>query len=90
MSDFSEESWKALNNCLSEMEFQKNEPLLKVGDTCSSIFFIESGFCKSFYNLDGKEVNTAFYFEDEFATNIKSLTSSSKSEYAIKACEKLK
>ncbi len=90
ISDFSEESWRALSNCLTEMEFQRNEPLLKEGETCSSIFFIQSGFCKSYYNLDGKEVNTAFYFENEFATNIKSLTNSSKSEYAIKACEKIK
>jgi CRP-like cAMP-binding protein len=90
ITNFSEQSWTALFNCLTEMEFKKNEPLLKEGQVCNSIFFISSGLCKSCYNLDGKEINTAFYFENDFATNIKSLTTSSKSKYEIKACEKTK
>ncbi|WP_028978317.1 Crp/Fnr family transcriptional regulator [Sporocytophaga myxococcoides] len=90
ITDFSEQSWMALSNCLTEIEFQKNELLLKEGQICNSIYFISSGLCKSCYNLDGKEINTAFYFENDFATNIKSLTTSSKSEYTIKACEKTK
>lgn len=90
LTSFSEQSWAALDNCLEEIEFQKNETLLKEGQICNSIFFISSGLCKSFYNLDGKEINTAFYFENDFATNIKSLTTSSRSEYTIKAYEKTK
>lgn len=90
ITDFSEQSWKDLSHCLTEIEFEKNEPLLKEGQICNSIYFISAGLCKSFYNLDGKEINTAFYFENEFATNIKSLTTSTKSAYTIKACEKIK
>src|SRR5690349_8239911 len=90
ITDFSEESWKVLCNCLTEVEFQKNQTLLKEGQTCYSIFYISYGLCKSCYNLDGKEINTAFYFENDFATNIKSLTTSSTSEYTIKAYEKTK
>lgn len=88
LTGFSEQSWRALCNCMTKMEFKRNEQLLKEGQICNSIFFISSGFCKSYYNLDGKEINTAFYFENEFATNIKSLTTSSKSDYNIKACGK--
>lgn len=89
ITDFSEQSWTALCSCATEMELHKNEQLLKEGQVCNSIFFISSGLCKSYYNIDGKEINTAFYFENEFATNIKSLTTSSKSDYTIKACEKM-
>lgn len=90
VTDFSEQSWMDLSNCLIEIQFKKNEPLLKEGQICNSIFFISSGVCKSCYNQDGKEINTAFYFENDFATNIKSLRLSSKSEYTIKAHEKTK
>ncbi len=90
VTDFSEESWMVLRDCLTETEFARNELLLKEGKICDSIFFISSGLCKSYYNLDGKDINTDFYFENDFATNIKSLTTSTKSEYAIKACEKTK
>jgi cAMP-binding proteins - catabolite gene activator and regulatory subunit of cAMP-dependent protein kinases len=88
ITELSEQNWVVLCNCLAAMEFQKNEPLLKEEQICTSIFFISSGLCKASYNLDGKENNTAFYFEKDFATNIKSLTKSLKSEYSIKACEK--
>lgn len=90
LTDFSEQSWTDFSNCLTEVKIERNELLLQEGQICSSIFFISSGLCKSFYNLDGKEINTAFYFENNFATNIKSLTTSTKSEYIIKACEKTK
>ncbi|QEC69543.1 Crp/Fnr family transcriptional regulator [Panacibacter ginsenosidivorans] len=90
ITEFSEQNWSILSDCVSEMQFKKNEPLLKEGQICNSIYFISSGVCKSCYNMDGKEINTAFYFENDFATNIKSLRTSSKSEYNIKAHEKTK
>ncbi|MDA9554813.1 Crp/Fnr family transcriptional regulator [Pelobium sp.] len=90
ITEFSESSWSSLSDCLTSKEFKKNEYLLKEGQTCKSIFFICDGICKSSYNLDGKEVNTAFYFENDFATNISSLRTASPSAYSIKACEKVK
>jgi len=90
ITELSEENWSVLANCLTEMQFKKNEPLLKEGQICHTVYFISSGSCKSCYNLDGKEINTAFYFENDFATNLKSLTTASKSEYAIKTCEPAK
>lgn len=88
--EFSEHSWGILQNCMSEKEFKKNETLLKEGQVCNAVYFVGSGFCKAVFNMDGKEVNTAFYFENSFVTNVKSLTTSSKSEYSIVACEKTK
>lgn len=90
VTDFSKQSWADLCNCLTEMEFKKNDHLLKEGQICNSVFFISSGLCRSVYNIDGKDINTAFYFENDFVTNIKSLTTSSKSEYSIITCEKTK
>lgn len=87
ITEFSDEAWSVLSDCLSEKQFKKNVALLKEGQICNSVYFISSGVCKSCYNLDGKEINTAFYFENEFATNIKSLRISSPSEYTIKAHE---
>lgn len=90
ITGFSDESWEALYACASEAEYRKGSDLLREGEVCHSIFFISSGFCKSCHNVDGREINTCFYFENEFATNIKSLTSASGSEYFIRAGEKLK
>ncbi len=90
ITEFSENSWAILSNCLTEIDYKKNELLLKEGQVCKSIFFIKTGICKSYYNLEGKEINTAFYFENDFATNITSLRASSTSAYNIMAYEKTK
>jgi CRP-like cAMP-binding protein len=89
LTDFSEKSLAILFECLTEQKFKKGDKLLKANEVCNAIYFISMGLCKSSYNKDGKEVNTAFYFENDFATNSKSLTSGTKSEYEIAACENL-
>lgn len=89
ITDISQENWGLLSDCLIVKKFNKNELLLKEGEICKSIFFISEGICKSYLYLEGNEINTAFYFENDFATNIASLRNSTKSEYNIKACEKV-
>lgn len=88
ITDFSEQSWWVLCECITEMEFRRKDQLLKEGQICNAIFFISSGLCKAFYTVDGKEINTAFYFESDFATNIRSLSVGSTSAYSITALEK--
>lgn len=89
LTGFSESSWEALLPVLTKKEFKKGEYLLREGETCDSLFFIDKGYCKSFYNKNGIEKNTGFYFEGEVATNINSFGSGQKSTYYIQACEPL-
>jgi CRP-like cAMP-binding protein len=88
ISEFSAESWTLLQPALSKKRFTKNEYLLKEGEVCNSLFFIEEGYCRSYYELDGIEKNTAFYLENDIATNIRSFGNGQKSESNI-ACEPL-
>jgi CRP-like cAMP-binding protein len=90
LTHFSDHSWSIFESCLSAQEFKRHETLLQEGQICRAVFFIRTGLCRSSYNLDGKEVNLAFYREQEFATNVKSLTTGTPSEYNIKAYEKTK
>lgn len=87
ITELSETSWTILQNCSTEMTIRRKDHLLSEGDVCHSIFFIKTGLCRSFHNVDGKEINTAFHFEREFVTNIKSLKSATPSAYAIQALE---
>ena len=88
ITPLSDNSWHLLQSCFTERIFKKGELLVKEGQICQSVFFIVEGSCKSFHNLDGKEINTAFHFENDFATNIQSLTSHQPSTSSIKALEK--
>lgn len=89
LTNFSDDSWKILEDCLTEINLKRSNKLLKVHEVCSTIYFIELGFCKAVYNKEGKEINVAFYFENDFVTNTKSIIDSSKSEYEIVVCENL-
>jgi CRP-like cAMP-binding protein len=89
-SGLSDESWQLLSKCLTEVNFDKGAEILSQDEVCNSIYFIISGCCRSYSIKDGKEINTAFFFENDFVTNIKSLTSGNRSEYTIKAYENVK
>jgi CRP-like cAMP-binding protein len=87
--EFSDESWKLLQGALTKKKFKKNEFLLKEGHVCNSLFYIDKGYCKSYFENDGVTKNTGFYFENDIVTNINSFSRGQKSEYNIIACEPL-
>lgn len=87
LTPFSDRSWELLQPALTIKVFKKNELLLKQGQVCNSLFYIDSGFCKSYYEIDGSVKNTGFFFENEIATNINSFGSGQKSAFNIVACE---
>ncbi len=89
LTSFSDRSWELLQPALTKKEFKKNELLLKQGQVCNSLFYIDNGYCKSYYEIDGVVKNTGFFFENEIATNINSFGNGQKSEFNIVACEPL-
>ena len=86
---FSDESWEQLQPALTKRTFKKNELLLKQGEICHSLFYIDKGYCKSYFNIDGILKNTGFFFENDIATNISSFGSGLPSEFNIVSCEPL-
>ncbi len=90
ISELSEESVEALGGVISPVEFRKGDYLLKEGEICAAIFFITKGYCRSVQYSDGSEINMDFYFENDFASNIRSLSQRTASGYAIQACEALR
>lgn len=89
LTPFSDESWTLLQTVLSKRIYRKNELMLKEGEICHSLFYIDKGFCKSYYEVDGVIKNTGFFFENEVATNISSFGSGQPSEFNIAACEEI-
>lgn len=90
LTDCSDESWTLLQPALTSLTFKKGAYLLQEGTVCNSLFYIKEGYCRSFYLKDGLEKNTAFFFENDIATNISSFGSGEPSAYTIVACEPLR
>lgn len=65
----------------------KGEIILREGQICRKIIFVEKGYLRTFYNKDGKEVNTDFTFEGNFTTHLKSLRTNAPSDIAIQTGE---
>ena len=89
LTPFSDASWVLLQTALTSKIYKKNELMLKEGEVCNSLFYINSGFCKSYYEMDGVAKNTGFFFENEVTTNISSFGSGLPSEFNIMACEEM-
>ena len=63
---------EALETCFTKVSFAKNDYLLREGQVCRHLYFVEQGALRGFYNLDGKEVTHWFGFENDFVTSFHS------------------
>jgi len=68
-------------------EFPKGAAVLKEGDVCRSLYFVEEGYLRTYYNKDGATINLNFTLEGEFTTNLQSAKSQQPSELTIEAGE---
>jgi CRP-like cAMP-binding protein len=83
----SEANWELFTSYLIVEDIKKRKFLLKEGDFCNAVYFIQKGYCRLFKNNEDREVNLNFYFENEFVTNIKSYQNKTRSDYSIQAGE---
>lgn len=85
---FSEEELRLIEPFIERISLQKNELLLEEGQYCSTLFFVESGSLRNFYNKDGVDINLTFVFENQFTSNIEAYISRELSRINIQAMEK--
>jgi CRP-like cAMP-binding protein len=68
-------------------KFKKKEYLLKEGEICKEIFYVQKGLLRVYIINEGKEINTWFVNEGEFITSISSYHKQIPSEHYIDALE---
>ena len=77
----------ALNERLQVRNFKKREIVLEEGQVCNNIYFIESGFFKSFHLKDGKEVTQWFMKSGDVIISVSSFYKRKPSYESIQAME---
>ena len=66
----------------------KNEPVLKRGDICNNIYFVDSGTLSAFYRtIEGKESTVMFAIRDWWITDMNSFTTERPAMLDIEALE---
>ncbi len=64
------------------------EFFIRENETCHEIAFVDKGVLRMYYlSPDGKEINTMFFFENDFATSFQSLLLQKPSRYFIQALD---
>lgn len=83
----SDNDLELLVSCAFIKQLKKSEPLLKQGEICRSVYFVESGYLRTFYDRDDTITNMNFTFEGNFTTAIKSFRNRRPTEIIIEAGE---
>lgn len=86
-SPLSDDDLSALISVASYREFPKGAAVLKEGEVCRFLYFVEAGHLRTWYNKDGCTINLDFTFEGDFTTNLQSAKSHQPSELTIEAGE---
>jgi CRP-like cAMP-binding protein len=76
-----------LREKLQTKEFKKKEFVLYEGQVCNNIYFIESGFFKSFHLKDGKEITQWFMKAGDVIISVSSFYKRQPSYEAIQVME---
>lgn len=87
LTEISDSSLEKLFKIANYRQFAKGEIILKQGQICKTVMFVEQGHLRNFIDKDGIEINTDFAFEGDFTTNLKSLRSASSAQNSIQAGE---
>ncbi|MBB5645039.1 Crp/Fnr family transcriptional regulator [Pedobacter cryoconitis] len=69
----SDSQFAGFSGCLKKLEVPAKTTLLKEGEIAKKIFFIEKGCIRVWFNNDGKDLTTQFFFENETVASIESL-----------------
>jgi CRP/FNR family transcriptional regulator, anaerobic regulatory protein len=84
---FSESELESITQKFKRKRLKKNNYLLRQGDTCDDIVFVEKGCLRLYYLKDDIEVSVWFAFPHSSAIEIYSFISGKPSDYFLQAIE---
>jgi len=59
---------EALDTKLKILHYKKDSYLMEPDTKAKNLFFLQKGIVRSFYQTDDREINTEFFFENEYLT----------------------
>ncbi|UKK73299.1 Crp/Fnr family transcriptional regulator [Segatella bryantii] len=86
-STMTHEELDTLESILVPMKFAKGEMILKEGDICDSIYYIEKGLIRQFYFKNGKEVTEHLGEDHTIVMCIESLFKEEPTRLQVEALE---
>lgn len=87
VSEITEADWELFRQGLRYMEIRKGVLFVEEGRTYKEIAFVIKGLFRAYYVIDGEEINTAFFFEGQWAKAYHSFLTQTPSRMWIQALE---
>lgn len=87
--NFTEEEWMMMQNVLTRRFIKKGEYLLREGEICNHVTFINKGFVRIYNIIQDEDLTVNFAFEGNFTTDFASLIPRKPSTDYIVAMEDL-
>lgn len=85
--EVNEEQWRMHQAVLTRRFLKKGEFLLRSGEVCNHVTFINKGLFRSYMEIEGEEVTTNFAFEGNYVTEYTSFVTRQPSSEFIVAME---
>lgn len=76
-----------LEDIVKEKKLARKDYLLKAGQTCTNIYFIERGLLRSYYLKGGREVSSCFMKEGDMCISVESFFTQQYGQENIQAIE---
>lgn len=82
-----ENNWKRFQHVFIEQEIAAKTVLLNEGEIADKMFFIKKGCLRVWFNKDGKDITTQFFFENQSVSSIESFLNQVPSLLTIESIE---
>lgn len=76
-----------LEDIVKEKKLKKKDFLLKTGQVCGNIYFVEEGLLRSFYEKEDRDISFAFMKEQDICVDLESFLTQEYSQRSIQALE---
>lgn len=79
--------WDRFTHLFKRQEIPARSILLREGEVSKHAFLIEKGCLRTWFNNDGRDITTQFFFEGEGVSSIESIRTNQPSFYSIESIE---
>jgi CRP-like cAMP-binding protein len=87
LPELAEHEWQAIEKNLTIKRLKKGELLVKEGTICNNVSFINYGLLRFYMLVDGKEVSTGFFIENQYISSYESFLTRQPSHENIEVLE---
>ncbi len=82
-----DDKWNEYINCFKRIEAPAKTVLLKEGETSKKMYLIEKGCIRAWFNNNGKDITTQFFFEKNTVSSIESFRKNIPSPITLETIE---